>query len=139
VLGLVAISLAIGTVLAVLPLHAVAVLAIAPLAFAFHAWRRPSSLDAQPRRGVTTTVLVTFALGGDNVAIWSPLLRAAPGWHRIVAVATILLLDALVVLGAAGIARHPRALAVGRRLSARVLPLVYLALAIVILAECGWW
>jgi cadmium resistance protein CadD (predicted permease) len=139
VVGLVGVSLAVGTVLAVLPLHAVAVLAVAPLAFAVHAWRRPPEVRATPRRGALTTILVTIALGGDNVAVWSPLLRVATGWYRITAVATLLLLDALLVLVARAFAGHPAVVATGQRVSTRALPLLYLTLAVVVLAECGWW
>ena len=139
VVTLVAASLAIGTVLAIFPLHVVAVLALAPLALAVHAWRNPGSTEQPTARGIVTTFAVTVALGGDNVAVWTPLLRSDAGVHRLVAVVTLLALDALMVAGAHVLAGHPTAVALGKRVSGRLLPFLYVLLTVVILAECGWW
>jgi cadmium resistance protein CadD (predicted permease) len=128
---------AVGSALQVVPLRIVGVLAIAPWWLAWHHWRHrhdpvtPSHL----RRGLTT-LAVTVALGGDNIAVWSPLFRASDLWHRIGMVVVFGLWQAIFTFVAWSLASHPPLRARSQRWSRVVVAPLYLTLGFVILLEC---
>lgn len=136
VAALVAVAAILGTLLAPIPLRWVGVLAIAPFAYAVHGWRHRRPTREAPRRGAVATFVITFALGGDNLAVWTPLLRANGVGRAVVSVATFAVLDVLFLASAARLANHPRVLSWGQRHAPTVMPFVYLILSVLILVEC---
>ncbi|MHB1252496.1 MAG: cadmium resistance transporter, partial [Acidimicrobiales bacterium] len=77
VVSLILLAAIVGSVLLSVPLRWIGILALAPWALALHAWRhRADPAREQYRRGSLTTFTITLALGGDNLAVWIPLLRA---------------------------------------------------------------
>ncbi len=137
VIALVGIATAVGSALSAVPLRLVGVLALAPFALAVHAWRRRDEpTREQYRRGATTTFLATLALGGDNVAVWIPLLRATGALGALAMLATFAVLEFAFVTSARGIASRPGIVAWGARYSSRLEPVVYGALGVLILFEC---
>jgi cadmium resistance protein CadD (predicted permease) len=139
VVVLIAMSAAVGSVLESVPLRAVGVLAAAPVALAVHAWRHRGDPRRAVRRGLTTTLLVTIAFGGDNLAVWVPLLRADGAGRRVLTVAIWVLGELALLAAARAVARHPRVVAAGQRVAPRATPPLYGALAVVILWECRWF
>jgi cadmium resistance protein CadD (predicted permease) len=77
ILMLLVVASGVGSLLAPIPTRWIGLLCVAPWALALHAWRhRDQPAREQFRRGALTTFMVTLALGGDNLAVWIPLLRA---------------------------------------------------------------
>ncbi|MGH9020185.1 MAG: cadmium resistance transporter [Acidimicrobiales bacterium] len=137
VVALVVISAGAGSLLATVPTRVVGALCVAPWALALRAWRhRADPVAAVSRRGAVTTFLVTLALGGDNVAVWTPLLRAVGVLAAAGVVAVFALWEALFVAGAIALARHPRVVAWGARRGPTIVPWVYVGLGALILVEC---
>ena len=131
-------SAAVGSALNFISLKWIGILAVAPLALAWHGWRHRSELAPQ-RRGATTTFLITVGLGGDNIAIWIPILRAQGVLRGITVAATILLLDIGAVFLARFIAKRPSAIQFGQRLSTQLMPILYCGLAVLIVWQCEWF
>ena len=50
------------------------------------------------RRGALTTFAMTLALGGDNLAVWIPLLRADGFFHSFVTVAIFAVMELLFIV-----------------------------------------
>ena len=135
--ALVMIAGAVGAALSAVPLRLVGLLAIAPVALAVHAWRaRAEPAREQYRRGATTTFLATLALGGDNIAVWIPLLRATGVEGALAVVATFAVLEFAFVTSAQRLAARPGVVAWGTRHAPRLVPIVYVALGLLILFEC---
>ena len=132
---LVAVAAGVGSVLASVPLALVGLLAIAPWALAWHAFKNPV-VRQQHRRGIVTTFAITFSLGGDNIAVWVPLLRANGLLHGVLTVATFASWELIFVVFAQALASHEGVVAWGERFAPRVVPWLYVALGFVILVEC---
>ena len=112
-------------------------LALAPWALALHAWRRRHEpVRERYRRGATTTFLATLALGGDNVAVWIPLLRATGVEGAITMLATFSVLEFAFVASAQFLTTRPNIVAWGTRHAHKLVPFVYGALGVLILFEC---
>lgn len=131
-------SAAVGSALHFISLKWIGLLAVAPLALAWHGWRHRNELAPQ-RRGATTTFLVTVGLGGDNIAIWIPILRAQGVLRGITVAVTILALDVGAVFLARFIAKRPSAIQFGQRWSAQLMPILYCGLAVLIVWQCEWF
>ena len=132
---LVVVAAAVGTVLTSIPLRLVGLLAVAPLILALHAFRNPV-MRPQHRRGIVTTFALTFSLGGDNIAVWVPLLRATGVVHGVITVAIFAIWELIFLLGAQALAHHERIVTWGERFAPRAMPWLYLTLSVVILLEC---
>ncbi|HEY7932150.1 MAG TPA: cadmium resistance transporter [Acidimicrobiales bacterium] len=132
---LVVIAAAVGSVLAAVPLRLVGLLAIAPWALAVHAFRHPVTRQ-QFRRGILTTFALTFSLGGDNVAVWAPLLRANGVVRGVITIGVFALWELLFVTSASALASREGVVRWGTRVAPRVVPWLYLALGVVIVIEC---
>jgi cadmium resistance protein CadD (predicted permease) len=129
---------AIGSLLATIPVRWIGLLCVAPWALAAHAWRHKGEpARAQYRRGAVTTFIITLALGGDNLAVWIPLLRANGVSHAIVTVITFALWEVLFVVGAQALTGRPRVVQWGGQYAPTLIPWVYVALGVLILVECG--
>jgi cadmium resistance protein CadD (predicted permease) len=127
----------VGSLLAPIPVRWIGVLCVAPWALALNAWRhRDDPQRAQYRRGAMTTYVVTLALGGDNLAVWIPLLRAQGVGAGLGTVAVFAGWEVLFVLSASALAGHPRIVAWGTKWGPTLVPWVYLALGVLILVEC---
>ncbi|MCU1362612.1 MAG: cadmium transporter [Acidimicrobiaceae bacterium] len=133
---LVVIAGSVGTLLDVIPVRWIGLLCVAPFGFALHAWRHRESPHEQFRRGAITTFLITLALGGDNVAVWIPLFRAAGVRHGLVALGTFVIGDILFLLAARKLATHPKVVEWGRARMPSLMPYVYALLGVLILIEC---
>jgi cadmium resistance protein CadD (predicted permease) len=125
-----------GSLLAPIPLRWIGVLSIAPFWFAWHSWRRRAAPRQQFRRGALTTYVLTFALGGDNLAVWIPLLRANGVALAFVTIATFALLEVVFLLSAQRLATQPRVVAWGNVHATTFMPVVYALLGVLVLFEC---
>jgi cadmium resistance protein CadD (predicted permease) len=129
---------AIGSALSIFSVRWIGLLALAPIGLAIAQWRgRTSALEAQ-RRGAVTTFAVTLALGGDNIAIWIPLLRSQGVFRGVAVAVTILLLTMVSARLAQILVTRPSLVRFGERWAAKLTPFLYLALAVVIMWQCQW-
>ena len=134
---LVGLAVAVARSLDVVPLAWVAILAIAPWALAWHHWRQPDTATASSaRRGTVTTFVVTIGLGGDNLAVWIPLLRASGAWHEVGLLVIFALWQTVFVTLAWILASHPRIARWTQRGGGRLVPWLYVGLGVAILFEC---
>ena len=128
----------IGSLLTPIPLPWVGLLCLAPWALAWHAWRhRKKEPNEVFRRGALTTFLMTLALGGDNLAVWIPLLRADGVFHSFVTVAVFAVMELLFIICARAVTTQPRVVAWGTKHAPAFLPWLYFGLGVLILIECG--
>jgi cadmium resistance protein CadD (predicted permease) len=125
-----------GSLLAPIPLRWIGLLSVAPFGFALHSWRHRSTPREKFRRGSITTFAITLALGGDNLAVWIPLLRANGVAHALVTVATFAPLEIVFLLSAQRLATHPRVVAWGNEHAGAFMPYVYVFLGVLVLIEC---
>lgn len=138
VLTLVLIAGAVGSLLAPIPTRLIGLLFVVPWALAAYAWRqRHQPRREQFRRGVATTFLMTLALGGDNLAVWIPLVRAKGTLAGLGTAAVLLLWEIPFLLAARGLSTRPRLVTWGARYGRQLVPFVYLGLGVLILMECG--
>jgi cadmium resistance protein CadD (predicted permease) len=137
VVVLVGLAAAVGSSLNVLPIRVVGVLALAPWALAWRNWRhRRDDIVESPRRGAVTTFLVTLGLGGDNLAVWIPLLRANGIVHEFALCVVFAVWQVLFIALSWTLATHPTVVSWGRRGGRYFVPWLYVALGVVILFEC---
>jgi len=130
-------SMAVGKSLSFLPLRAIGVACIAPWALGWHSWRhRKDSQPAVFKRGALTTFLMTFALGGDNIAVWIPLFRADSVVRMLTSVAVFAFWEMVFVVSAQRVAHHPTVIDWGTKSGKVIIPWVYFLLGVVILLEC---
>lgn len=135
---LVVLAAGVGTLLIAIPVRWIGLLCAAPWALAWLAWRhRASPAHEQYRRGALTTFTLSIALGGDNLAVWIPLLRANGSLHEIVTIGVFAAWEAVFVMAAQRIASHPRVISWGTRYGRALIPWIYFALGVLILIECG--
>lgn len=135
--ALVLMATGVASALAPIPQRWIGLLCVAPWALALHAWRhRGDEVRAQYRRGALTTFMITLALGGDNLAVWIPLLRLGGVSHALITVITFALWELLFVVAARALTSHPRVVAWGSRYAPSLIAWVYLALGVLILVEC---
>ncbi len=128
----------VGSLLAPIPTRWIGLLCVAPWALAAHSWRhRDEPRAEQYRRGAVTTFAITLALGGDNLAVWIPLLRAGGTAAGFATAAVFVAWEVLFVVSAQALASHPRAVGWGTKYGPSLVPWVYLALGVLILVECG--
>lgn len=138
VLTLIGLAAGVGTLLVIIPTRWIGILCVAPWALAAHAWRHRSDPGReQYRRGAITTFTICIALGGDNLAVWIPLLRANGSVHEIVTVVVFAGWETVFLVSAQALASHPRIVAWGTRFGPTFIPWIYLALGVLILVECG--
>jgi cadmium resistance protein CadD (predicted permease) len=133
---LVALAGGIGALLAPVPLRWVGLLCVAPFSFAIYAWRHREQPREQYKRGSITTFAMTLALGGDNIAVWIPLLRANGVARAVVTVVVFALWDSIFLVSAQRLATHPTVVEWGRAHAPNALPVVYFLLGVLILLEC---
>ena len=138
ILTLLVIASGVGSLLAPIPTRWIGLLCVAPWALALHAWRhREEPAREQFRRGALTTFTVTLALGGDNLAVWIPLLRAHGAAVGVATVAIFIVWECLFIFCAQALTSHPRVVAWGTKYGTVLVPWVYLGLGVLILVECG--
>ena len=138
VIFLILISGAIGSLLAPIPTRWIGIFAIAPWVLAAHAWRsRDKAVHEQFRRGAITTFTLTLALGGDNIAVWIPLLRANGAVHALVTLVVFAFWEVIFLISAQALITHPRVVTWGEQHAKSFAPWIYVALGVLILVECG--
>jgi cadmium resistance protein CadD (predicted permease) len=128
----------IGSLLAPVPTRWIGIFALAPWALAIQAWRtRDKPIHEQFRRGAITTFTLTLALGGDNLAVWIPLLRANGALHALVTIAVFAVWEIVFIFSAQALVKLPRVVTWGDQHAKRLVPWIYLGLGVLILLECG--
>lgn len=136
VVTMVALALALGFVFHAVPLRWLGLLALAPASFAVHAWHARRKATPVRSHGAAATFALTLAIGGDNLAVWSPLFRADDPARLVATLLAFAVWEVLLLAGARGLARHPRVANWGEAHLARVMWLIYAALAVLVLVEC---
>jgi len=135
---LLALAGGIGSLLTPIPLPWIGLLCLAPWALAWHAFRHRDRAPHEVfRRGALTTFVVTLALGGDNLAVWIPLLRADGIAHAFVTVVIFAAMDLVFIVSAQWISGRPGLVAWGTKHAPLFLPWLYFGLGVLILIECG--
>jgi cadmium resistance protein CadD (predicted permease) len=143
---LVAISAAGAVLLFEISARVVGLLGLVPLAIGLRGliglWpgrtgRRPPAVQRAVGRSLTAAALVTIAAGGDNLAVYIPLLRVG-GAARLSVIAVVfalgeVALTTLVLVGGS----HPRVRATLSRLGAVAVPLLLCAVGVLVLASAG--
>ena len=115
----------------------IGLLCVAPWALAAYGWRhRRDERREQFRRGALTTFVVTLALGGDNLAVWIPLLRANGAASGLATAGIFAVWELLFIISAQALAGHPRVVSWGTKYGPTLVPWVYLGLGVLILVEC---
>lgn len=138
VVTLLVLAAGVGSLLTPIPLPWIGLLCLAPWALAWYAWRRRAKPPSEVfRRGAITTFAMTLALGGDNLAVWIPLLRADGFFHSVVTVVIFAAMELLFIICARWISSRPRVVAWGTKHAPLLLPWLYLGLGVLILVECG--
>ncbi len=136
--ALILIAGALGSLLTPIPLPWIGILCLAPWALGVHAWRQRNRAPSETyRRGAITTFVMTLALGGDNLAVWIPLLRANGVVHSVVTVCIFAALEFLFIVSARAITGHPKVVEWGSKYAPRSVPWIYFGLGVLILIECG--
>jgi cadmium resistance protein CadD (predicted permease) len=87
--------------------------------------------------GVTAAALVTVGAGGDNLAVYVPLFRAAGATGRITTAAVFLVGEVLLTLLILGAGRHPRTRAAVTRIGVVASPVLYCAIGVLVLFQAG--
>ena len=145
-LTLVAASVATSAALHAVPTRWIGLLGLVPLVVGIRSlvqWRRGGPTAPGPggrwpvAGGPFTAYLVTVGSGGDNLAVYVPLLRAAGGGGKALVVAVLLMGDLVLLLGARVLGRHPLALRTVERVGAAVTPFVYIVIGVVVLVRSG--
>ncbi len=136
VVTLIVISAGVGSALAEIPVRWVGLLAALPVALAIHAWRTRHEATRRVRRGATTTFIVTIALGGDNLAVWIPLLRAGGLQRSLLSAGVFILCDVGLVALAKVLISRPRVVGVAEKYAKVATPVLYVTLGFVILWQC---
>jgi cadmium resistance protein CadD (predicted permease) len=137
VVVLVGLAAAVGSSLDGLPIRWVGLLAVAPWALAWRNWRhRRDEVGESVRRGTITTFLITLGLGGDNLAVWIPLLRSSGLVRELALCAIFASWQVLFIIVSWALATHPRVVNWGQRSGRYFVPWLYVALGFVILYEC---
>lgn len=138
VLTLLVIAAGVGSLLAPIPTRWIGLLCVAPWALAWYSFQhRHDPAKEQFRRGAITTFTLTLALGGDNLAVWIPLLRANGVAKALVTAAVFAAFEVLFVVTAQSLASHPSVVQWGRKHGPTFIPWVYVALGALVLYECG--
>ena len=88
------------------------------------------------KRGAVTTFLMTFAIGGDNIAVWTPLLRASDNTKTLISAGVFIFWELIFVATAQTLTQRPRVVAWGNKRAPELIPWVYLLLGVMILVEC---
>lgn len=136
--ALLLIAAGVSSLLTSIPTRWIGLLAVVPWALAAHAWRhREHPTREQYRRGAVTTFALTIALGGDNLAVWIPLLRANGTFHALLTIFVFTIWEILFVLSAQALVRQPRVVGWGVKHAPTIIPWIYVALGVLILVECG--
>jgi cadmium resistance protein CadD (predicted permease) len=100
-------------------------------------WRRRPATDRAVGRSLTAAAFVTFAAGGDNLAVYIPLFRQG-GAAKLSAIALVFAAGEVGVTAAILAAgRHPRARSVMTRLGAVAVPLLLCAVGVLVLLTAG--
>jgi cadmium resistance protein CadD (predicted permease) len=131
----------------VAPLEYIGLLGLVPIAMGARQLLRlgrGESLDGDERPPesvgrwkVLSVAAVTIANGGDNVAVYTPLLAARTGAEIAAFGLVFAVLTALWCVAARWIVTHPALRASIERHGHRVVPIVLIALGVLILAEAG--
>lgn len=140
-LGVVALLLlasAVGSLLTAIPTRWIGVLALAPWALGVYAWRhREDPVHEQYRRGAVTTFLVTIALGGDNLAVWIPLLATSGIIGVLGTIAVFGFWEIVFLALAQWLVGRPSIIKWGIRHAKKLFSVIYFFLGILILVESG--
>ncbi len=140
--ALVALSLAGYLGALVVPLAWIGLLGLVPIAMGVRAFlRREAPADAPPAavagRQALGVAAITFANGGDNIGIYTPLFAASGRDALLVTLAVFFLLLGLWCWMGARLARQPALARAVARHGSRAIPLVLVSLGVYILVSCG--
>jgi cadmium resistance transport/sequestration family protein len=141
VLVVVSVLAALG--LTLVPDRWVGLLGLVPIALGVRgliaAVRRDGSGDDAPVAAGSLYAVagVTIANGADNIAVYTPLFRTIGPGRTVVSVAVFAVLVAVWCLAASWLGSHRRVIAVVERYGHWLVPLVFITIGVVIIAESG--
>jgi cadmium resistance protein CadD (predicted permease) len=87
--------------------------------------------------GLVTTALVSVGNGGDNLAVYIPILRASTLAQGAFFLLCLLALDVLLCAGALLLGRHRRTLGFVGKAGAYLIPIVYCVIGVIVLVRSG--
>jgi cadmium resistance protein CadD (predicted permease) len=127
-----------------LPTRWVGLLGLVPLALGIrglvalrHRSQDQHDVNTSVAPGLVAAALVTVGNGGDNLAVYIPILRASKLAEGIFFLLCLLVLDALLCAGALVLGRHPRTLGFVGRAGAYLVPVVYCVIGVIVLVRSG--
>jgi cadmium resistance protein CadD (predicted permease) len=85
--------------------------------------------------GLASVVGITLANGADNLAVYTPMFRTIGVADSVVTIAVFLALVAPLCLAGSVLGSHPRVVAVVRRYGHWIVPVVFIALGLIVLAS----
>jgi cadmium resistance protein CadD (predicted permease) len=141
---LVGVSAVVASALGSIPTRWIGLLGLVPLVLGVRglwALRRPEARSGTPRwpiaGGFITAALTTIGSGGDNLAVYIPLLRNGNLTGGLAIAGVLMALD-LALVGVAIVAgRHPRTLGGLERAGAFATPVLYCVIGVVVLVRSG--
>jgi cadmium resistance protein CadD (predicted permease) len=128
------------------PIRWIGLLGLAPITLGIRelvAHRRPE--DAEPAlesalpkaSGFVSSALITLGNGGDNLAVYIPVLRRSGAAEGALFVLCLLAFDVLLCGGALALGRHRRTRMAVQRLGSSVKPVVYIVIGVIIVVRSG--
>jgi cadmium resistance protein CadD (predicted permease) len=136
VLCVIVVSIGVAVALQPISTRWIGILAILPLVLAWHAWRHRHDTTRTLGRGAIASFVTTVAIGGDNLAVWIPLLRVLGVPRGAVAVGVFLVGDLTIIFAARAVATHSRVVAFSKSVAPRATPVLFLALAALVVWQC---
>lgn len=124
-----------------LPRAWVGLLGVVPIIFAVRRWRQrhdPAPVAEQPAvASIAAVAAVTFANGGDNIGVYTPLFASSDASRLAVVLITFYVLLAVWCLLGFWIGRHPPVAPILARYGGVIVPWIFLGLGLFILVEAG--
>jgi cadmium resistance protein CadD (predicted permease) len=139
VAALLAVSAVAALGLLVIPDEWVGLLGLIPIGLGcYELFARDDHDDAPGRaRGTVSVAFVTVANGADNLAVYTPLLRTYGLGDSLILIAVFAVMVGVWCALAAALGGHPRVVSLMERYGERVVPVVFIAVGVLIIATSG--
>jgi len=136
--GLILVSLVGFFARLVIPYTWISLLGLVPIAIGVRkliAWKRENAEDIQVRRAesLVTVATITFANGGDNIAIYTPLFASSSGGTLVITLITFAVMIALWCLGGYAIGNHFAVIRLIDRYGHILVPFIFIGLGFYII------
>jgi cadmium resistance protein CadD (predicted permease) len=135
--ALVAISVVAAVGLVIVPDRWIGLFGVIPLALGVRGLMRGKEHGTVIVKTTTGVAAITIANGADNVSVYTPVFRQA-GWGALVYVAVFAVLVAVWLVAAAFLATRQPVASILDRWGHRIVPIVFIAIGLVLIAGSIW-